>query len=143
MEEPRLTIGAFARAVGLTPSALRFYDECGLLKPAQVDGATGYRYYTPEFARRAQAVARVAYPAHRMILDGLAEAPTRVAVSSEELLAAIDSLGEAETDVRITRDGLRVGPSNVAAVVQGPEVTVRLGLRLATRAVGSLLGPPS
>lgn len=37
---PLLTIGAFARAVGLTPTALRHYDECGLLRPAQVDDAT-------------------------------------------------------------------------------------------------------
>ena len=41
---PLLTIGAFARAVGLTASALRHYDECGLLPPAEVDDATGYRY---------------------------------------------------------------------------------------------------
>ncbi|HEY9354348.1 MAG TPA: MerR family DNA-binding transcriptional regulator, partial [Nocardioides sp.] len=47
MDEPLLTIGAFARAVGLTASALRHYDECGLLVPAEVDSGTGYRYYTP------------------------------------------------------------------------------------------------
>lgn len=40
-----LSIGAFARRVGLTPSALRFYDDCGILAPARVDQATGYRYY--------------------------------------------------------------------------------------------------
>ncbi|GAA3304635.1 MerR family transcriptional regulator [Dactylosporangium vinaceum] len=45
--EDRLTIGAFARAAGVTPSALRFYDECGLVRPAFVDAATGYRYYRP------------------------------------------------------------------------------------------------
>jgi len=32
-----LTIGDFARAVGLTASALRHYDECGLLIPARTD----------------------------------------------------------------------------------------------------------
>ncbi len=35
-----------ARASGLTASALRFYDDCGLLVPARVDPLTGYRYYT-------------------------------------------------------------------------------------------------
>lgn len=40
-----LTISAFARTVGLTPSALRFYDDAGLLAPASVDDRTGYRYY--------------------------------------------------------------------------------------------------
>ncbi|MBL2815669.1 MerR family DNA-binding transcriptional regulator, partial [Klebsiella pneumoniae] len=42
------TIGAVARATGLTASALRFYGDCGLLAPAVVDEVTGYRYYTPE-----------------------------------------------------------------------------------------------
>lgn len=41
-------IGEFAR-IGRTPvTTLRFYDEVGLLKPAHVDEATGYRYYTIE-----------------------------------------------------------------------------------------------
>lgn len=40
-----LSIGAFARRVGLAPSALRFYDDCGVLRPARVDAVTGYRRY--------------------------------------------------------------------------------------------------
>ena len=40
-----LTIGAFAKAARLSPKALRLYDELGLLPPARVDPATGYRYY--------------------------------------------------------------------------------------------------
>ncbi|MFH9868200.1 MerR family transcriptional regulator [Streptomyces lydicus] len=40
-----MSIGTFARRVGLTPSALRFYDDCGVLRPARVDGVTGYRRY--------------------------------------------------------------------------------------------------
>ncbi|WP_433047067.1 MerR family transcriptional regulator [Dactylosporangium sp. CS-033363] len=42
-----MSIGAFARVAGITPSALRFYDECGLVRPASVDAATGYRSYSP------------------------------------------------------------------------------------------------
>lgn len=48
-----LTIGSFGRLVGLTPSALRFYDDCGLLPPARVDGATGYRWYRADQTDRA------------------------------------------------------------------------------------------
>ncbi|MFH8679136.1 MerR family transcriptional regulator [Streptomyces lydicus] len=48
-----LSIGTFARRVGLTPSALRFYDDCGVLRPARVDGATGYRRYGVAQAARA------------------------------------------------------------------------------------------
>lgn len=52
-----LTIGDFARAVGLPASALRHYDECGLLVPARTDASTGYRYYTPALEQRARLVA--------------------------------------------------------------------------------------
>ncbi|MEV6321657.1 MerR family transcriptional regulator [Nocardia sp. NPDC051787] len=48
-----ITIGVLARASGLTASALRFYDDCGLLVPARVDPLTGYRYYTDAQCRRA------------------------------------------------------------------------------------------
>ncbi|MFI7665484.1 MerR family transcriptional regulator [Nocardia sp. NPDC049526] len=41
-----ITIGGLARACGLTASALRFYDDCGLLVPVRVDEVTGYRYYS-------------------------------------------------------------------------------------------------
>lgn len=51
-----LTISAFARSVGLTPSALRFYDDAGLLAPASVDARTGYRYYAGSQRRTAVAV---------------------------------------------------------------------------------------
>ncbi|MCX4666381.1 MerR family transcriptional regulator [Streptomyces sp. NBC_01381] len=43
--DPLLTIGEFAARARLSPKALRLYDRLGLLTPAYVDGATGYRYY--------------------------------------------------------------------------------------------------
>ncbi|MGW6283067.1 DNA polymerase III subunit beta family protein [Kribbella sp. NPDC055071] len=49
-----LTISEFARLVGLAPSALRFYDDCGVLPPAEVDGSNGYRYYSPSQQPRAR-----------------------------------------------------------------------------------------
>ena len=42
-----MSIGAFARAAGLSISAVRFYAARGLLAPASVDPATGYRSYRP------------------------------------------------------------------------------------------------
>lgn len=39
-------IGEFSRIGSVTIETLRHYDALGLLKPAQVDPATGYRYYT-------------------------------------------------------------------------------------------------
>lgn len=54
-----LTIGAFARAAGLTAKALRLYDEQGLLRPAAVDAVTGYRFYAPDQLGRARLIARL------------------------------------------------------------------------------------
>ncbi|MFC4114527.1 MerR family transcriptional regulator [Nonomuraea zeae] len=54
-----MSIGAFARRVGLAPSALRFYDDCDVLRPASVDDATGYRYYSPGQEARAVLVRRL------------------------------------------------------------------------------------
>jgi protein phosphatase len=52
-----LTIGEFARAARLSPKALRLYDELGLLIPARVDPASGYRLYEPGQLERARLVA--------------------------------------------------------------------------------------
>ncbi|WP_460343324.1 MerR family transcriptional regulator [Actinoallomurus acanthiterrae] len=52
-----LTIGAFARAAGLSPKALRLYDELGLLRPAAVDGESGYRFYDPAQLEQARLIA--------------------------------------------------------------------------------------
>jgi DNA-binding transcriptional MerR regulator/effector-binding domain-containing protein len=39
------TVGQFARILGVSAKALRFYDSIGLLRPARVDGQNQYRYY--------------------------------------------------------------------------------------------------
>ncbi|MYS90156.1 MULTISPECIES: MerR family transcriptional regulator [Streptomyces] len=52
-----LTIGAFAARARLSAKALRLYDRLGLLSPAFVDEATGYRYYRAGQVERARLVA--------------------------------------------------------------------------------------
>lgn len=47
-----LKIGDFARFTGVTIKTLHHYDDVGLLKPAEVDRFTGYRYYTVEQMER-------------------------------------------------------------------------------------------
>ncbi|MET8146407.1 MerR family transcriptional regulator [Sphaerisporangium sp. NPDC005288] len=64
-----LTIGAFARAARLSPKALRLYDELGLLRPAAVDGESGYRFYDQAQLERARLIAwlrRVGMPLARI-----------------------------------------------------------------------------
>jgi DNA-binding transcriptional MerR regulator len=41
----KLKIGNFARIAQVTVQTLRHYDDLGLLKPAEVDTLSGYRYY--------------------------------------------------------------------------------------------------
>ena len=50
---PLMSIGEFALAPGLSGKALRFYDERGLLAPADVDPHSGYRSYAPGQVRTA------------------------------------------------------------------------------------------
>lgn len=54
-----LPIGRFARLAGLSIGALRHYDEIGLLTPAAVDPATGYRRYRRGQLERARIIARL------------------------------------------------------------------------------------
>lgn len=64
-----LTIGAFAKASGLSPKALRLYDDLGLLAPAMVDKQTGYRHYRPDQLDQARLVAwlrRIGMPLARI-----------------------------------------------------------------------------
>lgn len=39
-------IGEFSKIARVTTRQLRYYAECGLLQPAQIDKETGYRYYS-------------------------------------------------------------------------------------------------
>jgi len=110
---PLLTIGAFARSVGLTPSALRHYDECGLLVPAEVDDATGYRYYTPLSAERARLIGRmrdvgVSIPTMRRILDGPDEDAGRLLAELADERAA--DAARAQTVLREVLAAVAAGP---------------------------------
>ncbi|MEJ1088083.1 MerR family transcriptional regulator [Microbacterium sp. Mu-80] len=74
-EETRQTIGAFARVVGLSASALRQYGDSGLLVPARIEERTGYRYYSPDQQQRAIWIRRLrdaglGLSRVRTILDG-------------------------------------------------------------------------
>ena len=53
-----LTIGDFARATHLSVKALRYYHSVGVLTPADVDPATGYRRYRAEQIALAQVIRR-------------------------------------------------------------------------------------
>ncbi len=51
-----MPIGRFAQLTRLSAKALRLYDELGVLSPAAIDFATGYRFYSREQLPLAQRV---------------------------------------------------------------------------------------
>lgn len=59
MTDSYLLAGRFGAATRLSPKALRLYAEQGLLVPAYVDPATGYRYYAAEQMPRARLIVRL------------------------------------------------------------------------------------
>ncbi len=54
----RLIISRFAVLTGLSPKTLRYYDEIGLLRPADVDDLNSYRYYSVTQIDRAVRIRR-------------------------------------------------------------------------------------
>ena len=55
----RISIGDFSRMTYLSVKALRHYHDVGVLEPAAVDPATGYRFYSPSQVGPAQMVRRL------------------------------------------------------------------------------------
>lgn len=88
-----LSISAFARRVGLAPSALRFYDDCRVLLPAHVDRSTGYRYYRPDQVPGAQLL-------RDLRATGLPLAEVTVVLDGDGSQAARDVLERHRTAVR-------------------------------------------
>lgn len=80
-----MPIGTFARIVGLTASALRFYDDAGILRPEFVDPQTGYRFYSDLQVTRAQQLSQL-----RDIGMPLAEVTRFFSSSSAESLRILD-----------------------------------------------------
>jgi PPM family protein phosphatase len=132
-DEPvdRMSIGDFARATGLTPKALRLYDEMGLVRPAQVDEYSGYRYYDPgqlEPARTVARLRRIGLPLDR--IRSLAGMPSGAAAA--ELMSYWRQV-EADTSSRramvaVLVEELRsVEDDMVISDIDGPAVVHRSG----------------
>jgi len=71
VSDAELLIGEFAQRCRLPVSTLRYYDRIGLLAPAAVDQANGYRRYRADQLPAAELIAR---------LRALGVAPNRIAV---------------------------------------------------------------
>src|SRR5580658_9321100 len=54
-----ISIGQMSRRSAVTVKALRYYDRVGLLRPAMVDDATGFRYYSRDQVATARLVGQL------------------------------------------------------------------------------------
>ena len=154
MPRDLLPIGTFASRCRLSVKALRHYGELGLLRPAHVDLATGYRYYDRRQASAAIAIALlrsldVPLPAIRellaskdsdamtRVLDGERERRAREISRATTALRSIERLMLAGTvfpyDVT-----LRDEPSQTVLVVEGT-TTADLHVAAGTALVRELL----
>ncbi|MFG7944291.1 MerR family transcriptional regulator, partial [Streptomyces cacaoi] len=125
-----MSISAFARRVGLAPSALRFYDDCGVLSPAAVDPVTGYRSYSPQQHDRAVLLRRLRTAGLPLtgataVLDGPRDEALRVLeqharTARAEAEAARSALDGVLADLRGERPArARVDGAELAAALTG------------------------
>ncbi|MCK2220986.1 MerR family transcriptional regulator [Actinomadura sp. ATCC 31491] len=116
MDGDLLPIGQFARLSRLSVKQLRHYDELGLLRPAYVDAASGYRYYRREQARQALSIGLlrsldVPLPVIAEVLGGTPDALGGVREALEaELARRRRTLATLE---RVMADGLPATPVRV------------------------------
>jgi len=130
-----MSIGDFARAAGLTPKALRIYDDLDLLRPAEVDAHSGYRYYAHSQLEQAQLIAalrRVGMPLARIRL-ALQLPPAAIAAELTSFWR------QTEADVRSRRSQVSAltaelrAKESIMTTSHTPRVSVRSALEQGSR----------
>jgi DNA-binding transcriptional MerR regulator len=109
-----LSIKEFSEMSDLSPQTLRFYHSEGLLVPAEVDGETGYRYYSIEQVATAVLVTalRGAGMSVKDVRRAL-EAPDTAAALLEEHTGALHRRRGAEDEAIATARELLTAPPGV------------------------------
>ncbi|MFC4565307.1 MerR family transcriptional regulator [Nocardiopsis mangrovi] len=118
-----MPIGAFARRTGLTSSALRFYADSGLLPPAEVDPASGYRYYRAGQVARATLLRRLrelAMPltAVEAILGSGADEASRLL--DAHVAKVVEDAAAVQRKAAVIRSALGGAPGLPIATLKGP-----------------------
>lgn len=124
-----LAIGEFSRLTHLSVRTLRRYHDAGLLVPATVDGATGYRYYSADQIPTAQVIHRlreldVPLTDVRRILQA-ADPVTRADLVADHLLRLEAELDRTRAAVSSLRRLLQPEPAPVGVELRAvPPTTV-------------------
>jgi DNA-binding transcriptional MerR regulator len=115
---PRMAIGDFSRMTHLSVTTLRHYHEVGLLRPAEIDSDSGYRFYAADQIRVAQVISR--FRSLDMPLDkikAVLEAPDPAArnhVIAEHMQRMESQLATTQSVVASLRSLLERPPAPVA-----------------------------
>ncbi|MGP7959488.1 MerR family transcriptional regulator [Sanguibacter sp. A247] len=140
MPGPLLSIGSFARAVGLTSTTLRHYDDVDLLAPAHVDEASGYRFYDVAQVRAARTLAVLrdaAVPVETMREVVAADART-ASLLLEELASQRTLSAAADASALRRLAGELTAPGRAVATVDGAHLALALGSVVALAGQGDL-----
>lgn len=148
-------IGQLARMAGVTERTLRHYDRIGLLRPAAVDAATGYRWYgVAELTRleRVRGLQRLGLPLRR--IADLVDAPDQqvrqaltetLVLLRRDITAMTEAVAAAEDHLATTTSVLpqrtTVGPRHLR--VDYLRVTDPANLRCTTTLLTWLTTPPA
>lgn len=122
-EDELAPIGIFARRSGLTASALRFYADCGVLVPAEVDPVTGYRYYGAEQLARAEMLRRlreIGMPLAAVERVLAADAAEAVRLVDAHVAGVVADAAQVQRTAAEVRAVLRPEPEVFAGAVRGP-----------------------
>lgn len=124
MNDPDLiSIGSFAERAGLTASALRYYDDAGVLRPDHVDPLTGYRMYsTCQLAQATQLrqlrEIGMALPVVRELFESDAAGASRLI--DEQLEKVTNDAFKARDIAAALKDKLNDSPRFVLCELAGP-----------------------
>ncbi|MGV9854577.1 DNA polymerase III subunit beta family protein [Streptomyces sp. NPDC003442] len=118
-----MPIGVFAQRTGLTPSALRFYADSGLLPPAEVDPVSGYRYYGADQVSRAtvqRQLREIAMPlaAVQAVLDAEPDEASRMI--DEHVARVLGDAAAVRQKAASIKASLTDPPSLPIAALKGP-----------------------
>ncbi|OEJ32966.1 MerR family transcriptional regulator [Streptomyces subrutilus] len=118
-----MSIGAFARRSGLTPSALRFYADSGLLAPAEIDPVSGYRYYSGDQVARASVLRRLREIGMPLAAVGAvlgAGAGEAARLVDEHVARVVGDAAVAQQKAAVIKSVLGAVPPSPVAVLKGP-----------------------
>jgi DNA-binding transcriptional MerR regulator len=113
-----LRIGEFARLCRVSVRTLRFYEERGLLRPAKIDEATGYRYYRVDQLARVSRI--LALRDLGLSLDQIAALLATGRLSTQSFRTMLDAKrAELEAHVRTEQARLRRVEARLLQIEEG------------------------